>query len=216
MKTLILVGGASASGKSSYVSQLNGMIDGSLAYRRVQAFFDKADALGVDRSETFKYVTSVDADDWFVDVCSNHEWVISDIHYALQMARNFKMDNSNADIYQEYVPTISKSLLEKLLNVGVRVVAVHLTCSEEVLYDRAIARNKDGLRELRAVSLEDVKIQASSERREWMNVANTPGVYFLEINSELSSPSELSIQTIDFISSIKDKGFSRKREKKDN
>ena len=49
-----------------------------------------------------------------------------------------------------------------------------------------------------------------------MNVANTPGVYFLEINSELSSPVELSIQTIDFISSIKDKAFSRKREKKDN
>ena len=213
MKTLILVGGASASGKSSFVKQLNKDIKESITYRRVQAFFDIANYLGIPKSDTFKHVTSVDADDWFVNVCNSNEWVISDIHYALQMDRNFKTDNTGANIYQEYVPTISKDLLSKLLALGIRVIAVHLTCSEEVLYNRAITRNNEGLRELRATSLEDVVLQASSERREWMNVANVPGIYFIELNSELCSPEELSKQTIDYIGGLRTSTFSRKRDK---
>ena len=210
MKTLILVGGASASGKSSFVNQLNKDICDSIAYRRVQAFFDVANSMGIPRSMTFKYINSEEADNYFLEVCNNNSCVISDIHYALQMDRNFKLDNDGANIYQEYVPTISKTLIDKLLLLGIRVIAIHLTCSNEVLYNRAIERNKNGLRELRAVSLEDVILQANAERLEWMNVANNPLIHSIELNSEQYSPEELSRQAIDFMSQIRTISFSRK------
>ena len=76
MKTLILVGGASASGKSSFVEQLNKDINDSISYRRVQAFFDIASLMGIPKNKTFKYVSSVDADNYFLEVCNNNSCVI--------------------------------------------------------------------------------------------------------------------------------------------
>ena len=210
MKTLILVGGASASGKSSLVKQLNKDIKDSVSYRRVQAFFDVANLMGFSRDETFKYVSSIDADNYFLEVCNNNGCVISDIHYALQMGRNFKLDNTDVNIFQEYVPTISKTLINNLLMIDVRVIAVHLTCSNEILYKRAIERNRNGMRELRAVSLEDVILQSDAERLEWMCVASQPLIYSIELNSEQYLPEELSKQVIDFMEQIKVSSFSRK------
>lgn len=199
MNTLILVGGASASGKSTFVKELNNSIENSLAYRRVQAFFDYAQYRGIPKEDTFKSISSTDADNWFLKVCCNNEYIISDIHYALQMERNFKTDNSGTNIYQEYVPTISKKLIDKLLEKNIRVIAVHITCSSVVIYERAINRNKKGERELRAISLEDVELQANAERKEWLNVSSISGIESIELNSEIYSPTELSEQVINYI-----------------
>ncbi len=191
MKTLVLVGGASASGKSTFTNLLNSDVEGSLKYRRVKAFFDCAESKNIPKEDTFKYVDSQNADDWFLKVCQNNDYVISDIHYALQMDRNFKTDNSGANIYQKYVPTISSSLINRLLDSDIRVIAVHIYCPSNTLLERAINRNKEGKRELRAVSLEDVELQTTAERKEWINVCNIPGVEEVELDSKLYSPVEL-------------------------
>ena len=141
MKTVVLVGGASASGKSTFTSLLNSNVEGSIEYRRVQAFFDYAEFKNIPKELTFKYVNSQNADDWFLNVCQNNDYVISDIHYALQMDRNFKTDNIGANIYKEYVPTISSSLMNRLLDSDIRVIAVHMYCSNNTLLERAINRN---------------------------------------------------------------------------
>lgn len=199
MKTLILVGGASASGKSTLVKGLNNSIEKSIAYRRVQAFFDCAEHRGVPKEDVFNEINSTDADDWFLNVCCDNVCVISDIHYALQMDRTFKTDNSDANIYQEYVPTISESLINKLLENRIRVIAIHITCAPVVTYQRAINRNQSGERELRAVSLEDVRLQSTEERNAWLNVCANPCVEYLELNSELCSPNEMVGEVIDYL-----------------
>lgn len=198
MKKVILVGGPSASGKSTFVRELNSSIYNSLAYRRVQAFFDAAASKQISKEETFKKIESEEADEWFHNICCDNECVISDIHFALQMDRNFKLDNTGADIYQEYVPTISKKLVNRLLESEIRVIAVILSCPAEILYERAVERNKVGQRELRAVSLEDVNLQIEAERKEWLNVASIEGVESIELRSDLLSPKEL----VERISSI--------------
>lgn len=210
MSTLILVGGASASGKSTFVKELNNSMENSLAYRRVQAFFDYAQYRGVSKEETFKSISSTDADNWFVNVCLNNKFIISDIHYALQMERNFKTDNRGANIYQEYVPTISKNLIDKLLEKNIRVIAVHIVCPSTIIYERAINRNKKGERELRAVSLEDVELQVNAERIEWLNVTSISGVESIELNSEIYSPSELSEQVVNFLKDKKVLSLTKK------
>lgn len=187
-RTLILVGGASASGKSTFVRKLSESIENSISYRRVQAFFDYAEFKGVSKDETFKYITSEDADNWFLEVCKNNNCVISDIHYALQMDRTFKTDNSEANIYQEYVPTISEDLISKLLEANIKIIAVHISCLPEILYARAVDRNKSGERELRAKSLEDVNLQYLHEKREWAKVAGHSMIKSLELDSGFSSP----------------------------
>ncbi len=191
MKTVVLVGGASASGKSTFTSLLNSNVKGSIKYRRVQAFFDYAELKKISKEETFKYVNSQNADDWFLKVCQTNDYVISDIHYAVQMDRNFKTDNIGANIYQEYVPTISSSLINRLLDSDIRVIAVHMYCSNNTLLERAVIRNKEGKRELRAVSLKDVELQTTAERKEWINISNISGVEVVELDSELYSPLRL-------------------------
>lgn len=202
-KTVIFVGGASASGKSTFVNQLRNCIDGSLAYRRVQAFFDYAEYKKIPREDTFKYIKSHDADEWFLNVCKNNNVIISDVHYALQMNRNFKQTNGEVDIYYPYVPTISPSLISELLNNGINVIAVHISCSIETLYQRAIIRNESGERELRAISLEDVMLQVEAERKEWKNVGSFQGVKSIELDSEIFTTEDMVKQFIPLIDSSK-------------
>lgn len=204
MKTLVLVGGASASGKSTFVKKLNESIEESISYRRVQAFFDYAKLKNIPKEQTFDYIKSSDADDWFLKVCENNDYVISDVHYALQMDRTFKLDNTGVDIYQNYVPTISSDLINRLLESNIRIIAVHLTYLPNILYKRAINRNKRGERELRAISLQDVELQCFFERNEWLNVINIPGVEHIELNSGLYSAEDLLEQFKKFESEKKD------------
>lgn len=211
MKTVVLVGGASASGKSTFTSLLNSNIEGSIEYRRVQAFFDYAELKKIPKEATFKYVNSQNADDWFLKICQNNDYVISDIHYALQMDRNFKTDNIGANIYQEYVPTISFNLINRLLDSDIRIIAVHMYCSNNTLLERAINRNKDGKRELRAISLEDIELQTTAERKEWINVSNISGVEVVELNSELYSPLELVEQFHKLTKQLSDKVLIKKK-----
>ena len=49
-------------------------------------------------------------------------------------------------------------------------------CPPEVLYERAIRRNREGQRELRATSIEDVFLQSAAERNEWQNVAKNKDI----------------------------------------
>lgn len=190
-KTLILVGGASASGKSTFVKNINESIEDSICYRRVQAFFDYAEFRHIPKEKTFQYITSEDADNWFLNVCENNNCVISDVHYALQMDRTFKTDNSEANIYQEYVPTISESLISKLLSANIKIIAIHISCLPEILYERAISRNQKGQRELRAKSLEDVELQCLHEKKEWLKVAGHDKIESLELDSSFNLPEDL-------------------------
>ena len=94
---------------------LNEKIEKSIRYRRYQAFFDIANKQGIPESEVFNQISSEAVDDWFVSVCKELGCVISDVHYAVQLGRNNNTNNNEIDIYREYVPTISKELLEKAI-----------------------------------------------------------------------------------------------------
>ena len=110
MKTLILIGGATACGKSTLAKNLCRYIHNSIKYRRYQGFLDIALQKNIPKNEVFQKISSVEVDDWFVNVCNNSEVVISDVHYAVQMNRNEM--NTNVNIYQNYVSTISDDLLK--------------------------------------------------------------------------------------------------------
>lgn len=211
MKTVILVGGASASGKSTFVNELNLKMSNSIAYRRVQSFFDCAASKGIDSSETFKYIFSKDADDWFLNVCENNECVISDVHYALQMDRTFKKDHSKANIYQEYAPTISQYLINNLINSDIKIIAIHINCSCETLYNRAIYRNQNEKRELRFISIEDVKLQQLAERNSWQDICSNSEITCLELDSSIYSTEEMSSIFVDFFEINKEKIIKKRK-----
>ena len=146
---LIFIGGPTACGKSTFVNNLNQNISNSLQYRRYQGFFDIANQKYILEKEIFNSVTSSEVDDWFVSICKNSDIVISDVHYAIQMNRS----NLNVDIYQDYVPTISTELVQKLILENIQIVAVFLSCSSRECLKRSIDRyNVDG-KEVRNISI---------------------------------------------------------------
>ncbi len=96
-------------------------------------------------------------------MCRNSEFLISDVHYAIQVDRAISKNN-RIDIFQEYAPTISENLLKKLAEANINIIAIHISCSPQSCYLRAIERFRKNEREMRAISLEDAIIENESEK----------------------------------------------------
>ncbi len=195
MKILIFIGGPTACGKSTFVNNLNQNISNSLQYRRYQGFFDIANQKDILEKEIFNSITSSEVDDWFVSICKNSDIVISDVHYAIQMNRS----NLNVDIYQDYVPTISTELVQKLILENIQIVAVFLSCSSKECLKRSIDRyNEDG-KEVRNISIEDATIENFAEEKEWNNILSTGLVDGLKLDSEQFSVEQLTDQILEYL-----------------
>lgn len=195
MKILIFIGGPTACGKSTFVNNLNQNISNSLQYRRYQGFFDIANQKDILEKEIFNSVTSSEVDDWFVSICKNSDIVISDVHYAIQKNRS----NLNVDIYQDYVPTISTELVQKLILENIQIVAVFLSCSSRECLKRSIDRyNEDG-KEVRNISIEDATIENFAEEKEWNNILSTGLVDGLKLDSEQFSVEQLTDQILEYL-----------------
>lgn len=192
MKKVIFIGGPTACGKSTFANNLNKNIYNSIMYRRYQGFFDIASQKNIPKHEIFHNVTSSEVDDWFVNICKNSEVVISDVHYAVQMNRN----NSKVDIHQEYVPTISESLIKKLSLENIKIVVIFLTCSPEACLQRAVWRYNENQKDIRNISIEDATIENIAEEREWNNIVSTNLVEGINLNSELFSVEQLTEQLL--------------------
>ena len=202
---VIFVGGPTACGKSTFVDNLNKKICNSIQYRRYQGFFDLANKKSIPKSEIFNNIVSSEVDDWFVSVCKNSDIVISDVHYAIQMNRT----RSNANIYQEYVPTISYELIKKLLVENIQIVAVFLTCPPEQCLKRAISRYNESKKDFRNISIEDAAIENYAEEKEWNNILSIGLVDGLKLNSEKFSVEQLTDQVIEFLKKYEEKTFKK-------
>lgn len=205
MKSLILIGGPTACGKSTLVKSLNQSISGSVVYRRQQGFFDIAEQKKIPRDEIYSKVSSNEVDDWFVNICKKSSIVISDVHYAIQMSRNGINKNSNIDIHQEYVATISQNLLNKLFINDINVMAIYLYCSPHSCLVRAAARYEINQKDVRNISVEDAIIETYSEEKEWNNIISTNMVDGLKLNSELLSTKELTDQCLEYLEKANEK-----------
>lgn len=197
MKTLIFVGGASATGKSTFARELQNRLNNSIVYRRVQSFYDIAKEKNISEEMMFKKITSDDVDDYFLTVCKSNDFVISDVHYAIQMGRN-KNSNDIVDIHQEYVPTISESLVKKLQNEEINIIALCLYCSPQMCLNRAKKRFENHERELRAKSLEDVELEILAERKQWNVLTQNKNIVSININTENIAAKDLAQEFIDF------------------
>lgn len=199
MHTVIFIGGATASGKSSLAKELNKNIENSGLYRRYQGFADIANLRGINEKSIFQEINSCEVDDWFIKVCSENEVTISDVHYAIQLKRSIEKNESNIDIFQEYVPTISKDLLTKLMSNNIRIIAIYLSCSPGVCYNRAITRYNNKEKELRTKCLEDAIAENNAEYKEWCNIVTSDDIIGITINSEEFTPLELVQQCLEII-----------------
>src|SRR5574344_1148854 len=159
MSTLLFIGGATASGKTSLIKLLSEQYPNSITYRRVQGFYDLARIKSISKQEAFSKINPVDVDDYFAFVCEQNDLIFSDVHYAIQMNRSKALD-----IYETYVPTISDSLISKLKLKNVRIVPIFLDCSPEVCLERARSRYKNGQKELRDISIKDAEIEFLAEK----------------------------------------------------
>lgn len=184
MSTLILIGGATASGKSSLVEKLKECYPNSIVYRRVQGFYDLAKERNILKSEAFQKITSDEVDKNFVSICSTNELIFSDVHYAIQMNRSNKLN-----LYENYVPTISNLLVEMLQSSNVNVIPLFLDCSPQVCFNRAKERFDKGLKEMRNVSVIDAQIESLAEKREFYNLSKFYNGTI--INSEENSIDEI-------------------------
>lgn len=205
MKTLIFIGGATACGKSTLADSLYQNIPNSIKYRRYQGFFDIASQKNIPQNEIYKKINSVEVDDWFVNVCKKSDIVISDVHYAVQMNRNGININSNIDIYQSYVPTISNNLLRKILLENIRIVAIFLSCSPNQCLDRAISRYNANQKDIRNISVEDASIERIAEEKEWNNILTTGMVEGLKLDSEQFSVEQLTEQCLEYLKKYEEK-----------
>lgn len=208
MSTLIFIGGATASGKSSLVKKLKDYYPNSKTYRRVQGFYDLATIKNIPIENAFEVITSQEVDENFISICNQSELVFSDVHYAVQMNRKNKIN-----IYENYVPTISFSLIKKLKESGVDVIPIFLDCSPQVCFDREKLRFDNGMKDMRNISVKDAEIELLSEKKEFYNVLKICNDG-LVINSETNTIEEL-IEEINKLIYIK-KPFEkliRKKEK---
>lgn len=188
MSKVIFIGGPTACGKTTFTSMLNETITDSVRFRRVEGFYE----LGKEREleDPFKEVKTSEVDDYFINKCMNNEVLISDVHYAIQMNRNHGEDK-NVDIHKEYVPTISKELLEKLVNNDIEIIAIYLECSPKTCFDRAIKRYDETKKSKRNISLEDATLENLFERTEWENLCSNDFVKGIVLNTEEYYPNEL-------------------------
>ena len=214
MKTVIFVGGASASGKTTLANDLNKEFSNSIKYRRYQGFFDLALKRDIPEEDIFKVVTSDEVDDYFVQVCKNYDVVISDVHYAVQMHRHDN-DKCEVDIYDQYVPTISKELIAKLASEDIRIIAIYLSCSPEERLRREFLRQKATNREIRNISIEDATIESIAEESEFKRLLNTNLVEGLELNTELYSKDQLRIECIKQLRKVSLKPYIKIKERND-
>ena len=206
MKSIIFIGGATACGKSTLTDSLNEMIPYSLKYRRYQGFFDLAKERNISDNNIFKEINSQEVDDYFINICKENEVVISDVHYAVQMNRN---DKNNINIYDNYVPTISKELICKLVDEDIRIITVFLTCSPEECLKRASLRYIENKKNIRNISIEDATIERIAEEREWNNLVDTGLVEGIELSSELFSKDQLSKELLSRIFSNDEKALKK-------
>lgn len=197
---LIFVGGASSSGKSTFVKELKKKYNCD-TYRRLDAFKDCAKKKGYDEVNMFSYVSSKDADNQFISFCIQHNCVVSDVHYALQRNKDFVSIEGDLS----YVATLSDNLINTLLNYNTNISAVLLYCRPEVIYSRMFDRFNRSERSMRSQSVEEVEIQSMWERKMWEQLIHEFNIMPIELNSELFTPSELVDQFLNFNQSIKSK-----------
>ena len=197
VKTLILIGGATACGKSTLAKNLCRYIPNSIKYRRYQVFFDIALQKNIPKNEVFQKINSVEVDDWFVNVCNNSEVVISDVHYAVQMNRNEM--NTNVNIYQNYVSTISDGLLTKLSLKDIHIITIFLSCSPLQCFTRAISRYSENQKNIRNISLEDAIIENLAEEKVWNDILATGLVDGFKLDSEQFLVEQLTDQCLKYL-----------------
>ena len=208
IKTIIFVGGATATGKSTLAKELTKNIDNSINYRRYQGFYDIAKIKNIPEDKIFEKVEPEQVNDWFVEICKNSEITISDTHYAVQMNRNITQDINEFDIYQEYVPTISNDLLIKLVTEDIKVIAILLECSPEQCINRELSRSKE--KKVRNISYEDAIMENIAEEKEWKRIVSTGLVEGIKLNSEIYSIDELVKQCLTNLKSKEKKLINRK------
>lgn len=204
MNILILVGGPTACGKSTFAKKLSIVLDESKIYRRVQGFFDIGHIRGIDNKDIFDKITSEDVDDLFVKYCEDNKVVISDVHYAVQMNRNELIQKENDDINENYLPTISKNLLTKFKLANIVVVAVWLECNPEICYKRAIQRFEKSEKSLRTKSIEDAQLESFFEKKSWLDILTDNTVNGIILDSQYMSPIEMANICCAQIQSIKE------------
>lgn len=197
---LIFVGGASSSGKSTFVKELKKEYSCD-TYRRLDAFKDCAIKKGYDEANMFSYVSSEEADNQFISFCTQHNCVVSDVHYALQRNKDFVSIDGDLS----YVATLSNNLINTLLNLNTNISAVLLHCSPEVIYSRMLDRFNRGERSMRSKSVEEVKMQSIWEKKMWEQLIHEFDIMPIELNSELFTPDELVDQFLNFNQSTKSK-----------
>lgn len=169
MNKLIFIGGPTASGKTTLVKKLDDFIDNAISYRRVQGFFDIARQKNIDKNDIYKSISSEEVDDYFINICKNHEIVISDVHYAVQLNRS---ESESIDINEKYVPTLSDLLIKRLKENNIEITVVYIDCPAEECYKRQINRFKETQKKVRNISIRDTEIENLSEKREFLHLSN--------------------------------------------
>lgn len=199
-RKLVLVGGASGSGKSTFVKYLKNKYNCD-TYRRLDAFKDCAIKKGYNETNMFNYVSSEEADSQFISFCVEHDCIVSDIHYALQRNKDFASSEGES----LYVATLSDDLIKKLLDLEFDISAVLIQCDPEIVYFRMFDRfNKCG-RRMRSKNIEEVIMQSTWERKMWEDLFLKFNIRSIELNSGLFTPEELVEQFLIVDQTTKDR-----------
>ena len=209
MSTIIFVGGSTASGKSTFAKELNKNLDGSFMYRRFQCFYDIAKFRNIPSDEIFDKVSSDEVDNFFLEKCLKHDYIISDVHYAVQLFQT----KSNSEIDDKYYPTISNELINKFLNNDVKIICIYISCSPKECVERSNIRYLEKGKEIKYKTIEQAIIENNHENYEWYRLLNNKDILGIELDSENYKPTELVEQ---FINVIKEEKNNSKILKKAN
>lgn len=95
--------------------------------------------------------------------------------------------------------------MQKLTEANIKIIAVYLSCSPEVCLIRGINRYNETKKELRAISLEDARLESRAEKQEWNNIISSNLVEGIELNSEQFSTHDLINQYLRCFNNLFDK-----------
>lgn len=182
MSVLILIGGATAVGKSTITKLLSDYYSEGCIYRRVQAFYDYAKANGILKEKALSLVNPRTADDFFCKVCTRNKLVLSDVHYAVRI-KDDSIFKSAQHIENAYLPTISPYLIELLHEGNIKIIAILITSSIDNMIDRDLIREKETDRKVTLHSEKKRLQEKSAEEREWKTLLKNRNIYGIKIEN---------------------------------
>lgn len=194
----VMVSGPAASGKSTLVEKMVCALP-AYFYKPSRAYFDLAKAKRIPEEKSFQEITTIEAENYFCEVCKSHDIIIGDQHLSIQPIKDtaIALGNTNIEFSVEpYVSAINYGLFDRLNKNDIRTLLIYLKASAEMLYERAYQRNLETGMFIRNKNLSEVREEVKAEEHYYNELISRVNISSHVIDTDRLSPEEVLNNTV--------------------